>query len=103
MTKSWLCMVEEDGVLALPDEALEGLGWSCGDVLHWTITEKGSALVRKCTEITPMDLYLWMDDYLEEVRNGQSFVVVDMDKKYLLAPVAAFTDLSVIETSAEGA
>lgn len=102
MSRSWVCVVEEDGFMTLPDEALDDLGWKCGDVLHWSITEKGSASVRKCTEVTPMDLHLWMDDYLDGVRNGESYVVVDGERKYLLAPVTVFADLSVIEASAGG-
>lgn len=88
MNQSWVCRVDEEGVLTLPEAVLEGLGWQCGDVLHWTVTKEGGVSAKKCAEITPMDLHCWFDDYLEALEAGTPFVVVDGERKYLMAPVS---------------
>lgn len=99
MSRSWVCAVQENGVLELPGEALEGLGWSSGDVLHWGQTKEGSVTVKKCTEITPMDLHCWFDDYWESLEDGEALVVVEGERRVLLAPVAvALGSLSAIES-----
>lgn len=98
MNKSWVCAVQDDGILELPEEVLEGLDWRPGDVLHWSQTKEGSVSVKKCTEITPMDLHCWFDDYWESLEDGEAFVVVEGERRVMIAPVAAALGyLSAIE------
>jgi len=42
--------VGEDGVLDLPSETMEELGWKEGDQLVWTDNNDGSFSLKKCEE-----------------------------------------------------
>ena len=96
MSKSYVLQVDDDGVLRLPEELLEGLGWDVGDVLHWSSKKDGSVSVKRCTEITHMDLHLWFDDYWERLEE-EPVVIADETGKYLLAPVdVVFSSLSQV-------
>lgn len=46
-TNRWTAHVDEDGVLTLPDEVWDILGWKEGDVLEWIDQEDGSFLLVK--------------------------------------------------------
>jgi len=48
--KTWTVTVDEEGVLTLPDEALELLGWEVMDELEWIDQQDGSFLLVKATE-----------------------------------------------------
>ena len=43
-------VVEDDGVLNLPDDLLEEMGWKDGDLLVWEDQGDGSFSLRKHTE-----------------------------------------------------
>lgn len=46
-TKCWTLPVDEDGVLVLPDELWEKLGWKENDTLEWVDRGDGSFLLVK--------------------------------------------------------
>jgi len=46
-TKRWTIPVGEDGVLVLPDELWEELGWKEGETLEWVDREDGSFVLVK--------------------------------------------------------
>jgi bifunctional DNA-binding transcriptional regulator/antitoxin component of YhaV-PrlF toxin-antitoxin module len=75
MNKTWTIQVQDNGVLQLPEEVTRDLGWKSGDVLHWRRIEKGAVSVKRCAEISPMDLSLWFDDYYESIAEGEAYVV----------------------------
>jgi len=52
---SWLCQVDEDGVLTLPDELWETLGWELGDELEFVPGEDGSFFIKKVDETLTAD------------------------------------------------
>lgn len=39
--------VDDDGVLQIPDNMLEQLGWKEGDILEWVENEDGSFVLKK--------------------------------------------------------
>lgn len=41
-TNTWRLPVDENGVLTLPDEVWQTLGWKEGDTLEWIDQEDGS-------------------------------------------------------------
>lgn len=45
--QSWTLPVDEDGILEIPAELLERLGWEEGDVLEWDVQENGSIAIKK--------------------------------------------------------
>jgi AbrB family looped-hinge helix DNA binding protein len=49
-TNSWVVHVDEDGVLTLPDEVWEYLGWREGDEVEFVDQEDGSFLLKKADE-----------------------------------------------------
>lgn len=50
----WTVPIDEDGVLTLPDELLESLGWKEGDELEWLDQEDGSFILQKLTANEPI-------------------------------------------------
>lgn len=46
-TNRWTAHVDEDGVLTLPDEVWDILGWKEGDTLEWVEQDDGSLLLVK--------------------------------------------------------
>ena len=46
-TKSWVCDVDEEGVLVFPDELWDLLGWQEGDTVEFLDQEDGSFILRK--------------------------------------------------------
>lgn len=48
--KRWTLTVDEEGVLNIPDEVLELLGWEVMDELEWIDQKDGSFLLVKATE-----------------------------------------------------
>lgn len=47
---TWLLPVDEDGVLTLPDEVWQALGWREGDEVEFIDQEDGSFLLMKVDE-----------------------------------------------------
>jgi bifunctional DNA-binding transcriptional regulator/antitoxin component of YhaV-PrlF toxin-antitoxin module len=50
-TKSWICDVDEDGVLVFPDELWDLMGWKEGDTIEFIDQKDGSFLLRKVDEL----------------------------------------------------
>jgi bifunctional DNA-binding transcriptional regulator/antitoxin component of YhaV-PrlF toxin-antitoxin module len=46
-TKSWVCNVDEEGVLIFPDELWDLLGWQEGDTIEFIDQEDGSFILSK--------------------------------------------------------
>lgn len=46
-TQSWVCDVDEDGVLTFPDELWNLMGWQEGDTVEFLDQEDGSFILRK--------------------------------------------------------
>ena len=51
-TNTWVLPVDEEGVLTLPDELWEMLGWREGDTIEFVEQEDGSFLLVKTDETT---------------------------------------------------
>lgn len=49
-TKSWICDVDEEGVLIFPDELWELMGWKEGDTVEFIDQKDGSFILRKIEE-----------------------------------------------------
>lgn len=49
-TQSWTCVVDENGILTIPDEAWAVLGWKEGDTVEWVEQDDGSFLLVKSDE-----------------------------------------------------
>ena len=53
LNKSWTTTIDADPddpeclILTFPDEILDELGWSAGDVLVWDIHDDGTVTIRK--------------------------------------------------------
>lgn len=54
-TNTWTVSVDEDGVLTLPDEVWQTLGWKEGDTLEWIDQEDGSFLLVKTNDTDGSD------------------------------------------------
>lgn len=49
-TKSWICDVDEEGLLIFPDELWELVGWKEGDTVEFIDQKDGSFILRKVEE-----------------------------------------------------
>lgn len=49
-TQSWVCNVDEDGVLTFPDELWQLMDWKEGDTVEFVDQEDGSFLLQKVDE-----------------------------------------------------
>jgi hypothetical protein len=100
MQKTQTIQVQENGVIELPDDLLAELGWKAGDVLHWRQMGKGAVSVKRCAEISPMDLSMWFDDYYESISEGEAYVIASEEGRFLFASVeTVFSDLSTVGES----
>lgn len=54
-TLSWICDVDEEGVLTFPDELWNLLGWKEGDTVEFVDQEDGSFLLQKVDEQEEFD------------------------------------------------
>jgi len=52
---SWVLPVDEEGVLTLPDELWQALGWREGDEIEFLEQEDGSFLLVKVDETTHIE------------------------------------------------
>lgn len=50
--KSWILTVEDDGILSLPQDLLDEIGWAIGDNLHWIENQDGSWSIVKEEDLT---------------------------------------------------
>lgn len=50
-TQSWICDVDENGVLIFPDELWDLMGWKEGDTIEFVDQEDGSFLLQKVDEL----------------------------------------------------
>lgn len=46
-TESWVCNVDEEGVLTFPDELWDLMGWKEGDTVEFIDQDDGSFILRK--------------------------------------------------------
>lgn len=46
-TQSWVCDVDENGVLIFPDQLWDLMGWKEGDTIEFVDQEDGSFLLQK--------------------------------------------------------
>lgn len=46
-TESWICDVNEEGVLTIPDDLCEQLEWKIGDEIEFIDQEDGSFILQK--------------------------------------------------------
>ena len=49
-TKSWICDVNEEGILIIPDELWEELDWELGDEIEFIDNEDGTFSLVKVNE-----------------------------------------------------
>ena len=54
-TKCWVCDVDEEGVLTLPDELWQHLDWKEGDDLEFIDNEDGTFSILKVNETVGTD------------------------------------------------
>jgi bifunctional DNA-binding transcriptional regulator/antitoxin component of YhaV-PrlF toxin-antitoxin module len=47
--KTWICEVDDDGVLTFPDELLDLQGWKEGDDINFDILPDGTLILTKIT------------------------------------------------------
>lgn len=45
--KTWLCEVDDDGVLTFPDELLDLQGWKEGDDINFRVLPDGTLILTK--------------------------------------------------------
>ena len=57
MTKrrTWLCEIDDDGVLTFPDELLDLQGWKEGDDINFDILPDGTLILTKVETNEPQD------------------------------------------------
>lgn len=46
-SKKYIVTVDDDGILKLPDEIVDSLGWEEGDTLEWIDNKDGSFTLKK--------------------------------------------------------
>jgi bifunctional DNA-binding transcriptional regulator/antitoxin component of YhaV-PrlF toxin-antitoxin module len=45
--KTWLCEVDDDGILTFPDELLDLQGWKEGDEINFRVLPDGTLILTK--------------------------------------------------------
>lgn len=50
--RTWTLVVEDDGILSLPQDLLDETGWAEGDTLHWIDNQDGSWSIVKEEDLT---------------------------------------------------
>lgn len=53
--KTWICEVDEDGVITFPDELTELQGWKEGDDINFDILPDGTLILTKVEPEAPKD------------------------------------------------
>jgi len=54
-TKSWICDVNEEGVLLIPDELWNDLGWEEGQEVYWHVFADDKLLLTADPDYAPDD------------------------------------------------
>ena len=52
MSDKWTLTVDDDGMLTLPDDLIEKLGWKEGDELEWIDSQDGTLRLEKSIGIS---------------------------------------------------
>jgi bifunctional DNA-binding transcriptional regulator/antitoxin component of YhaV-PrlF toxin-antitoxin module len=53
--RTWLCEIDDDGVLTFPDELLDLQGWKEGDDINFDILPDGTLILTKVETDEPQD------------------------------------------------
>jgi bifunctional DNA-binding transcriptional regulator/antitoxin component of YhaV-PrlF toxin-antitoxin module len=53
--KTWICEVDDDGILTFPDELLDLQGWKEGDDINFDILPDGTLILTKVQTNGPED------------------------------------------------
>jgi bifunctional DNA-binding transcriptional regulator/antitoxin component of YhaV-PrlF toxin-antitoxin module len=69
---SWTVSVDEEGILKLPDEVLEHMGWKEGDLLEWLEQADGSLLLVKANELGSTKIYSTIEKASDDAATGQA-------------------------------
>ena len=69
---SWTISVDEEGILKLPDEILDRMGWKEGDLLEWLEQTDGSFLLVKANELESTEIYSIIEKISDDAATGQA-------------------------------
>ena len=69
---SWTISVDEEGILKLPDEILDRMGWKEGDLLEWLEQTDGSFLLVKANELESTEIYSTIEKASDDAATGQA-------------------------------
>ena len=69
---SWTISVDEEGILKLPDEILDRMGWKEGDLLEWLEQTDGSFLLVKANELESTEIYSTIEKISADAATGQA-------------------------------
>lgn len=69
---SWTVSVDEEGILNLPDEILDRMGWKEGDLLEWLEQTDGSFLLVKANELESTEIYSIIEKANDDATSGQT-------------------------------
>lgn len=53
--KTWICDVDDDGILTFPDELMNLQGWKEGDEINFDILPDGTLILTKVETDEPQD------------------------------------------------
>jgi bifunctional DNA-binding transcriptional regulator/antitoxin component of YhaV-PrlF toxin-antitoxin module len=53
--KTWICDVDDDGILTFPDELMNLQGWKEGDEINFDILPDGTLILTKVETNEPQD------------------------------------------------
>jgi hypothetical protein len=63
--RTWLCEIDDDGILTFPDELLGLQGWKEGDDINFDILPDGTLILTKVEPDAPTDDQGELDSTLE--------------------------------------
>ena len=69
---SWTISVDEEGILKLPDEILDRMGWKEGDLVEWLEQTDGSFLLVKANELESTEIYSTIEKISDDAATGQA-------------------------------
>ena len=64
-TKSWMCDVDENGVLLIPDKLWADLGWQEGQEVYWHVLADDTLLLTADPDYAPDDSQEQTDQEVE--------------------------------------
>ena len=53
--RTWLCEIDDDGILTFPDELMDLQGWKEGDDINFDILPDGTLILTKVETDEPQD------------------------------------------------